>query len=373
MFIQLSDQQELVVIEPEIETIDLRLDSDSDEATQDEPNINDPATNIPHNKSTVTNIHLDKEVKIKQEPPNFQDGLSNVQILATTHIPETVLDESSNSKDRLSPLTIEAEKVLRKQTLAAQMSKFMETTQTFIEPINCEKIYNIDKEVDKLLHNQLNTENDYIKNKQKPLNENETVRAELRKESANDKDEFVDDEEADELIQAKAEEYCKIIDIKFNKSDKANIGTDDFIKAKIYADEYMEKMQEVLNDSEDDLIKAKADDFIKNNPPELDSNETLHDEDFVDDIIKQKADDFIRKTDIKKLVTNVVQEFELPSNMDIVDEGIEFIDDGIEYIEEDDDCTVVKKEGTFFKHQHIIMYLFFILYMYLTGRLVFIQ
>lgn len=351
------------MIEPEIETIDLRVDSDSDEATQDEPKIDDPVTNIPQNKNT--SIYLDKEVKIKQEPPDFQDGLSNVQILATTHIPETVLDESSNSKDRFSPLTIEAEKNLRKQTLATQMSKFMEITETFVEPMDCEKVNNIDKELHKdCLLDQLITENvnEYLKSQQKTINNNETVRAELTTDSAKDADEFVDDEEADELIHARAEEYCKKIEIKCNKNDKRNLETDNFIKGKMYADEYIEKMQEVLDDSEEDLIKVKADDFIKNKEvkskpvlkplgpksPGIDCNEVLHEEDVVDDIIKQKADDFIRKTDIKKLITNVVNEFELPGNMDIIDEGIEFIDDGIEYIEEDDDCTVEIKEGKFF-------------------------
>lgn len=352
------------MIEPEIETIDLRVDSDSDEATQDEPRINDSVTNTPQNKNT--SIYLNKEVKIKREPPDFQDGLSNVQILATTHIPESALDESSNSRDRLSPLTIEAEKLLRKQTLATQMSKFMEITQTFVEPIDGEKVSNVGKEleIDKdSLSGQLTTENvnEHSKSKQKTLNIDESVRAELITESGNDGDEFVDDEEADELIQAKAEQYCKKIETKCKKNDKINLETD--IKARMYADEYIEKIQEVLDDSEEDLIKSKADDFIKNKqiqskpvlkPPELDYNDVLN-EDFVEDIIKQKADDFIRKTDIKKLVTNVVKEFELPSDMDIVDEGIEFIDDGIEYIEEDDDCTVANKEGKFLNTN--IMYL----------------
>lgn len=364
------------MIEPVIETIDLRLDSDSDEATQDEPKINDPATNIPQNKITKSSIHLDKEVKIKQEPPDFQDGLSNVQILTTTHIPETTLDESSNSKDRFSPLTIEAEKMLRKQTLATQMSKFMETTQTFIEPMDGENVSNIGKEIHKdssqiSISDELITGNvnEYLNSEQNTqINKNETITTDtttniLITESANDEEEFIDDEEADEIIQAKAEEYCKKIEIKINKGDKTNIETDEFIKAKMYADEYIEKMQ-VLSDGEEDLIKAKADDFIKNkefkpNPkPVLESpdcNETLYEEDFVDDVIKQKADDFIRKTDIKKLVINVVKEFELPGSMDIVDEGIEFIDDGIEYIDEDEDCTVVTKEGKFFMHQHMYL------------------
>lgn len=340
------------MIEPEIETIDLRVDSDSDEATKDEPKMNDPTTDISHNKDIAKTIQHDKEVNIKLEPQDCPDGLSNVQILATTHIPETVLDESSNSKDRHSPLTIETEKLLRKQILATQMSKFMETTQTFIEPTACEKTSNIGKEVN----------NDYLS--KRTLKENKTGRVELITESANDEEEFVDDDEADDLIQAKAEEFCKKIEIKFNKNDITNIGTDDFIKAKMYADEYIEKMQEVLDDSEEDLIKAKADDFIKNNEvkskpvlksSEFDCNESLHEEDFVDDIIKQKADEFIRKADIKKLVTNVVKEFELP--VDIVDQGIEFIDDGIEYIEEDDSYTADTKEGKFLKFRYIVVYL----------------
>lgn len=353
------------MIEPEIETIDLRLDSDSDGAIQDEPN--DSATNnIPQNKNTVTNLHLDKDAIIKQESLDFEDGLSNVQILATTHIPETVLDESSNSKDRLSPLTIEAEKVLRKQTLAAQMSKFMETTQTLLEPIDSEKVSNISKEVDEdCLSDRLGTENinEYLNSNQQSFN-NETARAELIPENANDPDEFVDVEDADELIQARAEEYCKKVETKFKKNDKTYVETDDTIKGKLYADEINEIIQEVLDHSEEDLIKSKAKNFIKNKevkckpafqPPELDCNDTLHEQDFVDDIIKQKADDFIRKKDIQKLVTNVVKEFELPGDMDIVDEGIEFIDDGIEYIEEDDDCTVDNKEGKFLMYQHIYL------------------
>lgn len=232
----------------------------------------------------------------------------------------------------------------------------METTETFIEPIDCAKVSNIGKEVDVgYLPDQHITENvdKCFKSKQEALKQNETERVEPITENTNDEDEYVDDEEANELIQAKAEEYCKKIEPKLNKSD--NIETDDFMKAKRYADEYIEKMQEVLNDCEDDLIMVKADDFIKHKvqsnsvlkPPELDCNAALHDEDFVDDIIKQKADDFVRKTDIKKLVTNVIKEFELPGDINIVDDGIEFIDDGIEYIEDDDHNIVDNKEGKF--------------------------
>lgn len=366
------------MIEPEIETIDLRLDSDPDEVTQDDPKSNDSARNALQNEKIVTSIGLDKEVKIKQEPPDFQDGLSNVQILATTHVPEGVLDESSNSKD------IEIEKELRIQTLAAQLSKFMESTQIFVEPIDCEKVYNTDKELngdnetDQLIKEKVDT---YLKNKPKTPNTNETARAESITESSKNEilkskqaiidentenlirsddeepailinDDFVDDEEAGDLIRAKAEEYCKKFEIKVNKTS-----TNIEIKAKMYADEYIEKMQEIMSDSEtEDLIKAKADNFVKNKEVkskpdfkslELNCNDVIDEEDFVNDIIKQKADDFIRNTDKNKLAANVVKEIQFPLDVDIDDEGIEFIDDGIEYIEEDDDCAVDKNGKIF--------------------------
>lgn len=358
--IYLSDKTDLVVIEPEIETIDLRLDSDSDDATQDDP----PSNN------------LDKEVRIKQEPPDF-DGLSKVQILATSHIPENVLDDSSNSKDRLSPLNIEAEKERRIQTLAAQLSTFMETTKTFVEPNDCEKVSNVDKQLYEESEQLINEKvDDYLKNKPNAPNKIDTVRVELITESSNCEiaksvqaiinestenlietdneisdvisinDGCVDDEEADDLIQAKAEEYFKKFEIKVNKSDSVSIEN----KAKKYADEYIEKIQDDINYSEkEDLTPAKQDDLITNKAfePQPDQIKAVDEVDFVDEIIKQKADAFIKEIDKKKLVTNLVNDFQLPLEVDIDDEGIEFIDDGIEYIEEDDDCEVDNKKGKY--------------------------
>ncbi|XP_061724182.1 uncharacterized protein LOC133530303 [Cydia pomonella] len=290
-----SNAPDLVVVEPVIETIDLRLESDPEDQNDDEmedtsdPERSNDATDITHPATedetpvgeeeklvTEEEVPVNEEIPINDETsgikvktePMEEDGLSNVQVISATHVPEVEIPDDSPDETPEVVSTNSDEVVVKSEVSQMETSPDDDEDDiieipsvTPVVELSPEK--NIERETAEIPTNNVPCDVDII----------------------NDSDDAVND-----IIKVKADEYCR-------KRDEVPF----------------EKKNEI-----DDLIKDKVETYLKT-PKDTISLSDKKPNGATNDL-KNKAN---------------AAAIDLMADLNFVDDGIEFVDDGVEFIEED--------------------------------------
>ncbi|XP_063542492.1 uncharacterized protein LOC134751078 [Cydia strobilella] len=310
-----SNAPDLVVVEPVIETIDLRLESDPEDQNDDDmedtsdPERSNDATDITHpateeeipvagNENSVTEEEIpvakeenpvtreeipvaEEEITINDEASGIQvkaepmeeDGLSNVQLISATHVPEVeITDDSPDETPEVASTNLD-EIVVKSEV--SQMETIPDDDEDdLIEIPSVTPVVELSPE----------------KNVQRKTAEIPSNNVPFDVDIINDRDDAVDD-----IIKVKADEYCR-------KKNEVHV----------------EK-----NNAIDDLIKDKVETYLKMPKEAISLSDKKPDVDSID--LKNKAN---------------VAAIDLMADLNFVDDGIEFVDDGVEFIEEDHAQTI---------------------------------
>ncbi|XP_063369513.1 uncharacterized protein LOC134657863 [Cydia amplana] len=292
-----SNAPDLVVVEPVIETIDLRLESDPEDQNDDEmedtsdPERSNDATDITHpateedipvaqeNPVTEEEIPVAEEgtlindeasgIQVKTEPME-EDGLSNVQLISAAHVPEVEIPDDSPDETAEVVSTNSDEIVVKSEV--SQMETSPDDEDDVIQIPGATPVVELSPEI--------------VQRETADVPSNVPCDVDI----INDSDDAVDD-----IIKVKADEYCR-------KKDEVPV----------------EK-----NNAIDDLIKDKLETYLKRPKEAIPLVDKKPDVDSID--LKNKAN---------------VAAIDLMADLNFVDDGIEFVDDGVEFIEEDHAQTI---------------------------------
>ncbi|XP_063387795.1 uncharacterized protein LOC134673726 isoform X2 [Cydia fagiglandana] len=292
-----SNAPDLVVVEPVIETIDLRIESDPEDQNDDEiedtsdpersndaTDITHPATEdefpVPENPITEEEMPVAEEIPINDDASGIQvktepmeeDGLSNVQLISATHVPEVEIPDDGPDETPEAASTNSDEVVVKSEVSQMETSQDDDEDDVIeipsVTPVVERSPDIVQREAAEIPSNNVPCDADII----------------------NDSDEAVDD-----IIKVKADEYCR-------KKEEVPV----------------EK-----NNAIDDLIKDKLETYLKTPKEAISLSDKKPDVDSID--LKNKAN---------------VAAIDLMADLNFVDDGIEFVDDGVEFIEEDHAQTI---------------------------------
>ncbi|KAG7300893.1 hypothetical protein JYU34_015235 [Plutella xylostella] len=303
-----SDEPDLVLVEPKIDTIAVD-DSDNEEADKNEPEsttTNDDTSNLPVTKvkvekEPVTDANVNKDTeksvsqapKVKQEPVDDDveevvdsevDGLSNVKILEATHVQTEEIDDDNHNTSNKSN---EAEKAAK----------------------DLEKVYN-------------------------------------------NLDNFIDN--TPEVVLSDLEDDCILTGIDDNTSEiNANSAVDKPNEESIHTEDaetntnklhYLTETDNNAVPNPDNTLMGKLRDNIITKHSE--QPEIIEDDNLDDPIIIDTAADVVDKPAESELNTNKSPIFEIPDDIEIVDDGID-VDDYEDDIFQPQSCeidSIVKPE-----------------------------
>ncbi|KAI8432710.1 hypothetical protein MSG28_013673 [Choristoneura fumiferana] len=303
-----SSDPDLVVVEPVIETIELAEDSDTEECkgdqiedTADPESSNDvPAETDPplqHETTQSNNI-----VHFKSEPIE-EDGLSNVQVIAATHVTELEIpDESPEHDSEVSCQTAE------------KKTEDNLDNDDDVDDVMCTDILQLDNE---------------SPNKPKSSEGNVEI---VSSNSRGSEDDVI---EIPSVVTA----------INFDLGSPKEAPTDEIMPV-ISSVSSTVKTQEIIDGLVDDIIKLKADEYCRNDTKEVSDESNAN---TVDDLIKDKVETFLKtpkdtikfeekKPDVSAINLNSetldLTAIDLMADLNFNDDGLEFIDDGVEFVEE---------------------------------------
>lgn len=281
-----------MVVEPHIETIELGEDSDTEESIGKQiEDIGDPESSSDIPAETEPSLQLETRqcdntvaVNVKTEPVE-EDGLSNVQVIAATHVTQLEIpDESPEQDSEVSCQTIE------KRTGA-------NTKHDDDDDITCTDILNLDD----VSPNQPNGSEENVEKISSPDSEDDVVQIPSIVPEINIDLDLPRKEAPTEEIMPVISSVSSTVKIE----KVTDVLVDDMLKVNTY-------------NSIDDLIKDKVETFL--NTPK----ENIHFE-------ENKPD--VSAINLKNKTLDLTA-IDLMADLNFNDDGLEFIDDGVEFVEE---------------------------------------
>lgn len=281
-----------MVVEPHIETIELGEDSDTEESIGKQiEDIGDPESSSDIPVETEPSLQLETRqcdntvaVNVKTEPVE-EDGLSNVQVIAATHVTQLEIpDESPEQDSEVSCQTIE------KRTGA-------NTKHDDDDDITCTDILNLDD----VSPNQPNGSEENVEKISSPDSEDDVVQIPSIVPEINIDLDLPRKEAPTEEIMPVISSVSSTVKIE----KVTDVLVDDMLKVNTY-------------NSIDDLIKDKVETFL--NTPK----ENIHFE-------ENKPD--VSAINLKNKTLDLTA-IDLMADLNFNDDGLEFIDDGVEFVEE---------------------------------------